>query len=298
MKSSIGFIGLGIMGTPMCRHLLAQGLNVIVNDINPEAVKRAVSKGAKSASLKELAQECEIIFTILPDGEVVEDVIFGENGLVNFLAKGTLVVDMSSVEPSRSISMSKRLSKIDVAFLDAPVSGGEPKAIEGTLAFMVGGSENDFMRACPYFEIMGSVATLVGPAGTGSVTKLANQIIVNLNIAAMSEALVFVTAAGANPQKVYEAIRGGLAGSTVLDAKALKVIDRNFEPGATISINHKDLNNVLSLSHNLGIPMPFTAQLYEIMQYLKISGSFEEDHCAIVKYFEEFAQTKVDCKDN
>jgi len=292
----IGFVGLGIMGAPMCNQLITHGYTPLVYDINKKAVELATSKGAKAASLSEIGAQCEIVFTILPNGGIVKDVLFGEGGVANSLTPGTLVVDMSSVSPADSVENERRLSKMGIGFLDAPVSGGEPKAIDGTLVFMVGGAEKDFDCALPYFKAMGSSATLVGPTGSGSVAKLANQVIVNLNIAVISEALVFATAAGANPRKVYEAIRGGLAGSTVLDNKAPMIFDRNFNPGGKISINHKDIGNVLASSHDIGVPMPFTAQLYEIMQYMKKSGSLEDDHCAIVKYFENLAQTTVEGK--
>jgi len=293
MKLSIGFVGLGIMGAPMCRQLIAQGYSPLVYDIDDKAVQQAVLGGAKAASLAEIGSRCEIIFTILPNGAVVKEVLFGEGGIAKTLAKGSIVVDMSSVKPAESAENANKLAEIGVGFLDAPVSGGEPKAIDGTLVFMVGGEQKDFDRVMPFFKAMGSLATLVGPTGSGSVAKLANQAIVNLNIAVISEALVFAAAAGAKPDKVYEAIRGGLAGSAVLDAKAPMIFERNFKPGGKISINHKDIGNVLDSSHGLGVPMPLTAQLYEIMQYLKRSGGLEEDHASIVKYFEVLANITV-----
>jgi len=293
MKQQTGFIGLGIMGAPMCRNLIRHGYTPLVFDINSAAVDEVVSHGARASSLPEIGETCGVIFTILPDGSVVRDVLFGEGGVAEFLSAGDLVVDMSSVAPTDSIECARRLKEIGVGFLDAPVSGGEPKAIDGTLAFMAGGEDKNFQRVIPYFDVMGSTATLVGPTGVGSVTKLANQVIVNLNIAAMSEALVFACAAGADPQRVYEAIRGGLAGSVVLDSKAPMIFERNFAPGGKISINHKDIANVLTTSHDIGIPMPFTAQLFEVMGYLKSRNCLEEDHSAIVKYFETLSGTIV-----
>lgn len=290
---TIGFIGLGIMGTPMCSQLIVHGYTPLVYDIDSKAVEKIVDSGAKAASLTEIGNNCEIVFTMLPNGFIVKDILFGKEGIAGKLRQGSLVVDMSSVAPADSTEMAARLGEMGIDFLDAPVSGGEPKAIDGTLAFMAGGSQECFNRAMPYFNAMGASAALIGAVGSGSVAKLANQVIVNLNIAVISEALVFAKAAGVDPHKVYEAIRGGLAGSTVLDNKAPMMFERNFKPGGKISINHKDVGNVLSASHDIGVPMPFTAQLYEIMLYLKKTGCYEEDHSAIVKYFENIAQTTV-----
>lgn len=288
-----GFIGIGIMGKPMALNLLNAGVSLAVYDVNESAVNAVTAAGAESVQPKDMGGACDIVFTILPNGDIVEDVLFGEQGLASGLKKGSLVVDMSSVTPVQSKMCAKRLREAGCGFIDSPVSGGEPGAVNGTLAFMAGGEEEDFKKAKPYFDIMGSSALLIGPNGCGSVTKLANQIIVNLNIAAVSEALVLATKAGADPQLVYEAIRGGLAGSTVLDAKAPMMISRNFRPGGKISINHKDIKNVMATAHEIGVPLPFTAQLYEVMQTLKVGGHMGDDHSGIVQYFEQLAGVVV-----
>jgi 2-hydroxy-3-oxopropionate reductase len=293
---NIGFIGLGIMGRPMASNLIAKGHHLYVYDINQEAVNSLVKKGADTGTLVEIATACSLIFTILPNGTIVQEVLFGEGGLDCSLEKGSIVVDMSSVASGESIYCAKKLKEIGIDFLDSPVSGGEPKAIEGTLAFMVGGDEHVFLKVEPYLLDMGSSALLVGGSGDGSITKLANQIIVNLNIAAVSEALVFASKAGADPEKVYKAIRGGLAGSVILDAKAPMMYNRDFKPGGKISINHKDIKNVLTTAHDIDAPVPFSAQLFEIMQNLKIKGHFEDDHGGIVQYFEELADCQVQKK--
>ena len=290
---SIGFIGLGIMGSPMAENLCKAGHPLIVYDLNPKPVDRLTALGAASLPPAAMGEACDIIFTILPNGAIVDSVLFGPNGVVTSLKPGTLVVDMSSVTPEESRSFASRLMELGVGFLDAPVSGGEPKAIDGTLAFMVGGSQADFQRAQPYFQAMGASALLVGPCGCGSTTKLANQIIVNLTIAAVSEALVLATKTGADPEKVYQAIRGGLAGSTVLDAKAPMMLARNFVPGGKISINLKDIKNVMSSAHAIDVPLPLTAQLLEIMQTLKVAGHLNDDHAGIVQYFEQLAGVQV-----
>ncbi len=204
---------------------------------------------------------------------------------------------MSSVTPVESKECFEKLAKQGVGFVDSPVSGGEPGAINGTLAFMAGGRQEDFDRLMPYYEIMGSSAVLIGDSGSGSVTKLANQIIVNNTIAIVSEAFVLATKAGADPVKVYEAIRGGLAGSAVLDAKIPMIVERNFVPGGKISINHKDIKNVVNTAHAIDVPIPYSAQLYEILQTLKIHGHMNDDHGGIVQYFEALADVQVKKKD-
>lgn len=288
-----GFIGLGIMGKPMAMQLAKAGVELFVSDLNENVVAELVSVGAQKADIATLAAECNIVFTILPTGAIVQKVLFGEGGLAPLLAKGSVVCDMSSVTPSESITCFETLQAMGIGFVDAPVSGGEPKAIDGTLAFMAGGEEADFQRLVPYFDIMGSSALRIGKSGSGSVTKLANQVIVNNTIAVVSEALVLATKAGADPEKVYQAIRGGLAGSVVLDAKAPMMIARNFVPGGTIAVNHKDIKNVMTTAHQLDVPMPITSQLFEIMQHLKIAGQMGEDHASIVKYFEHLAGVEV-----
>ena len=289
----IGFIGLGIMGAPMASNLCKAGYPPAVYDLNPTAVQRLTAQGSRELPPSAMGAECDVLFTILPNGSVVDSVLFGPDGAAADLRPGSLVVDMRSVTPEESRSFSTRLKDRGVGFLDAPVSGGEPKAIDGTLAFMVGGSQDDFQRAWPYFQAMGASALLVGPCGCGSTAKLANQIIVNLTIAAVSEALVLATKAGADPEKVYQAIRGGLAGSTVLDVKAPMMLARNFVPGGKISINLKDIKNVMSSAHAMDVPLPLTAQLLEIMQSLKVGGHLDDDHAGIVQYFERLAGVEV-----
>lgn len=292
----IGFIGLGIMGKPMVKNLLRGGVKVMVNDLVQPAVDEVAALGAVAATQAEIADRCDMVFMILPNGAIVQNVLFADGGVAEHLHTGALVVDMSSVTPVESKTCAERLAKVGAAFLDAPVSGGEPGAVNATLAFMVGGRQADFDRAKPYFDIMGASAILIGENGSGSVTKLANQIIVNLEIAAVSEAFVLASKAGANPEKVYHAIRGGLAGSTVLDAKAPMMYHRDFTPGGKISINHKDIKNVVATAHAIGVPLPFTSQLFEVMQALMVHGFCDKDHSAMVQYFEALAQTTVEAK--
>lgn len=289
----VGFIGLGIMGKPMVKNLLKAGCDVMVSDLNQAAVDELVEAGATSGSYAQIGAACDIVFTMLPNGDIVQSVLFGEEGVASALTAGKIVCDMSSVTATQSTTCYEKLEALGVGFMDAPVSGGEPGAVEGTLAIMCGGDENVFEALRPYFDIMGSNALLVGPSGSGSVCKLANQIIVNLNICAVSEALVLATKAGADPMKVYQAIRGGLAGSAVLDAKAPMICARDFKPGGKISINHKDIKNVLATAHEIDVPLPFTAQLFEVQQTLKAHGHLDDDHGGYVQYFEALADVEV-----
>lgn len=289
----VGFIGLGIMGKPMAHNLLRAGVDLTVCDLNQEAVNELCEAGAKRGTYRQIGQTCDIIMTILPNGSIVQEVLFGKDGVSETLSEGKLVCDLSSVTRGESQTCYDRLKEKGVGFVDAPVSGGEPGAIAGTLAIMCGGDEADYERLLPYFAILGNSSLLVGPAGSGSIAKLANQIIVNLNICAVSEALVLAAKAGTDPMKVYRAIRGGLAGSAVLDAKAPMICERNFRPGGKISINHKDIKNVLATAHELDVPLPFTAQLFEVQQTLKAHGHMNDDHGGYVQYFEALAGIEV-----
>lgn len=294
MQENVGFIGLGIMGKPMAKNLLNNNVCLYVNDINQQAVSEITDLGGTYGDYTDIAKLCSVIMLILPNGKIVRDVLFGENGLFENIRPGTVVCDMSSVTPADSQYCYEKLREKNVFFIDAPVSGGEPGAVHGTLAFMAGGDDEGFQRMIPYFEIMGTSHILVGKSGAGSVAKLANQIIVNNTIAVVSEAMVFAVKAGADPEKVYAAIRSGLAGSAVLDAKMPMILDRNFTPGGKISINHKDIKNVVESAHKFDVPIPYTAQLYEILQTLKIHGHMDEDHCGIIKYFEGLADVVVE----
>ena len=288
-----GFIGLGIMGRPMAKNLLKAGKELLVSDLNKEAVADAVNAGAQEATYAEIGAQCDRIIIMVPSGAISKSILFGENGVASTIKEGAIVCDMSSVTPVESKECYDGLKAKGVGFLDAPVSGGEPGAVNGTLAIMAGGDAEDFEAMQEYFDILGSSALLIGESGSGSVTKLANQVIVNNTIAVVSEAFVLAAKAGADPKKVYEAIRGGLAGSAGLDAKIPMIIERNFKPGGPIRINHKDIKNVVNTAHSIDVPIPYTAQLYEILQTLKIHGHMEDDHGGIVQYFEKLAGIEV-----
>ncbi|MCM3585359.1 2-hydroxy-3-oxopropionate reductase [Mesobacillus maritimus] len=298
MKKSVGFIGLGIMGTPMVRNLLKNGNQVTVFDLNQAAVDTLVTEGANPASSgKEVALASDVVITMLPKGVHVRQAVFGENGVMEGSREGTVIIDMSSVSPVESKEMASLAAEKGVYFLDAPVSGGEPKAIDGTLAIMVGGNAEVFEDVKPILADMGSDIVLVGDSGCGTTAKLANQIIVNLNIAAVSEALVLAEKAGIDVEKMYQAIRGGLAGSTVMDAKIPMIIDRNFKAGGRVDINMKDLTNVMNTAHELAVPLPLSAQLLEIFHSLKADGKEALDHASIVQHYEKLANVVVGGKE-
>jgi len=282
------------MGKPMSMNLLKAGHQLVVFDIDRAVIDELQKAGAESGeSPREVAAKCKIIITMLPNAPIVKAVILGESGVIEGAQHGTLVVDMSSVSPQVSQDIAAALAQKSVRMIDAPVSGGEPKAIDGTLSIMCGGAQADFDEMLPIFKAMGSTAVLTGGNGAGSVTKLANQIIVQLNIAAVSEALVLAAKAGVDPELVYKAIRGGLAGSTVMDAKVPMMLDRNFKPGGSLRINIKDIGNVLETSHELGVSLPLTATIMEILQALKADGMIDLDHSSIVRYYEKLAKVEV-----
>ncbi|MDY8025057.1 2-hydroxy-3-oxopropionate reductase [Paenibacillus polymyxa] len=294
MTKKIGFIGLGIMGRPMSLNLLKADYELTVFDINQEAVTALVASGAHAAaSPKEVAERSEIIFTMLPNSNHVKEVILGENGILKGASIESVIVDMSSISPVVSKELSVKAAEADLHMLDAPVSGGEPKAIDGTLAIMVGGKESVFEHVLDVLHVLGQDVTLVGDNGCGATAKLANQIMVNLNIAAMSEALVFAAKAGINIEKMVQAIRGGLAGSAVLDAKVPLILQRNFVAGGRIDINLKDITNVMETAHDIGVPLPLSSQLLEIFHALKVDGKAADDHGGIVQYFEKLAGVQV-----
>lgn len=291
----IGFIGLGIMGRPMAKNLLKAGHELVVFDFNKEAVADVVSCGAVSAETgKDLASQCGVVITMVPNSPHVRASVLGENGVAEGAKPGTVVIDMSSIDPTESRAIGAELEKLGIDMLDAPVSGGEPKAIDGTLSVMVGGKKELFDKYYDMLMVMAGSVVYVGELGAGNVAKLANQIVVAVNIAAVSEALTFAKKAGTDPELVYQAIRGGLAGSTVMDAKAPMMLSRNFKPGFRIELHIKDLNNALNAAHNVSSPVPLTGQLMEIMQGLRADGFDKEDHSSIVKYYEKIANTTVE----
>lgn len=290
----LGFIGLGIMGKPMVKNLLKAGHEVIVYDVIQSNVDCVAAEGAAPAnSLKEVAEQCKLVITMLPNSPHVKSVVMGENGVLDGAQPGTILVDMSSIAPQASQEICKACREKGVKMIDAPVSGGEPKAVDGTLSIMVGGDEEIFREVYDILMVMGGSAVHCGDIGAGNTTKLANQIIVALNIAAVSEAFMLSTKAGVNPIKVFDAIKGGLAGSTVMNAKVPMITEGNFEPGFKINLHIKDLNNALETGHNVGAPLPLASQVMEMLQTLKADGLGDKDHSAIAKYYEKVADAEI-----
>jgi 2-hydroxy-3-oxopropionate reductase len=277
----------------MAKNLIKAGHKLVVYDKYAK-FDDIVSLGAEgAASNREVASKSDVIITMLPNSPHVKEVILGADGVIEGIKSGTIVIDMSSIAPAASQEVGVALEAKGAAFLDAPVSGGEPKAIDGTLAIMVGGDRDIFEKVKPILEKMGASVVLVGGTGAGNVTKLANQIVVALNIAAVSEAFVLATKAGVNPQPVFDAIKGGLAGSTVMNAKVPMILDGNFKPRFRIELHIKDLQNALDTAHNLGVPIPLTASVMETLQALKVDGMAANDHSAIVRYYEKLANIEV-----
>ena len=292
--TNIGFIGLGIMGKPMAKNLLKAGHRLVVYDIVPAGADEVAAAGAaRGSSPKEVAGQSEIVITMVPDGPEVEQAVLGSNGVLEGAKKGTIVVDMSSISPMVAQKVGAKCEAQGVDFLDAPVSGGEPKAIDGTLAIMVGGRQEIFDKVEPILKNMGSTVVLTGKVGAGNVTKLANQIMVACNIAAMGEALVLATKAGLDPEVVFNAVKAGLAGSTVLNVKAPMVYSRNFKPGFRVRLHQKDLRNALLAAESLKVSLPLTSAVQNILVSLMNSGKGDLDHSAIVQFIEEMAAVEV-----
>jgi len=290
----IGFIGLGIMGKPMAKNLLKAGHSLVVYDIMPAGADEVAAAGAvKGSSPKDVAGQTEIVITMVPDGPEVEQAVLGSNGVLEGAKKGTIVVDMSSISPMVAQKVGAKCEAQGIDFLDAPVSGGEPKAIDGTLAIMVGGKQEIFDKVEPILRTMGSTVVLTGKVGAGNVTKLANQIMVACNIAAMGEALVLATKAGLDPEVVFNAVKAGLAGSTVLNVKAPMVYTRNFKPGFRVRLHQKDLRNALLAAESLKVSLPLTSAVQNILVSLMNNGKGDLDHSAIVQFIEEMAAVEV-----
>ncbi|HIM36762.1 MAG TPA: 2-hydroxy-3-oxopropionate reductase [Dehalococcoidia bacterium] len=294
MAERIGFVGLGIMGKPMAKNLLKAGYSLTVYDIVGTNLEEVVNEGATGASSsKEVASNSDKIITMLPDSADSDAAILGPNGVLEGAATGSIIVDMSSIAPSVSQKISAECAKKGVDMLDAPVSGGEPGAINATLSIMVGGNQEIFDKCYDLMKTVGGNVVLTGDIGAGGVTKLANQIIVALNIEALSEAMVLAQRAGVDPEKVFNAIRGGLAGSAVMEAKGPMMLDRNFQAGFRMRLHQKDLRNVLQTAQELNIPLPATALVQQMIGALINDGESESDHSAILHFIEGLAKVEV-----
>ena len=290
----IGFIGLGIMGKPMVKNLIKAGHELYINDRNQETIAELVDLGATAvANGKEAAQAGELVITMLPNSPHVKTVALGEGGIIEGAHEGLVYVDMSSIAPLVSREVHDALAEKGLPMLDAPVSGGEPKAIDGTMSVMVGGDKEVFDAVKPVIDVMAGDVTYVGSIGAGNIAKLANQTIVAVNIAACAEAFTLAQKAGVDPEAVYKAIRGGLAGSTVMDAKVPMMLARNFNPGFRINLHIKDLGNVLDTGHGVNAPLPLTSLVREMMSVLDGDGHAAEDHSSLVKVYEKLANIEL-----
>jgi len=286
-KPKIGFIGIGIMGLPMAQNLIKADYPLIAYDLNKQALETLVAEGAqKGESCAQVASNCDIIITMLPNSPDVQQVVLAEGGIIEGVRQGQILIDMSSIAPLVSQSVAKKLAKKGVDMLDAPVSGGQEKARSGTLAIMVGGKEEIFQQCKPILEIMGN-PVLVGAIGAGGTTKLVNQSIVAVNIAVVAEALLLGKKAGVDPEKILDAIKGGLAGSQCLTDKAPRMFQANYDPGFRMRLHVKDLTNVLQTSQALHNAMPLTAQVMEMMQTLMAEGHTDVDHAGLALFYEK-----------
>ncbi|CAG7912619.1 2-hydroxy-3-oxopropionate reductase [Mammaliicoccus sciuri] len=285
----IGFVGLGIMGKPMVKNLIKANKDVLVNDLNKEAEKEVAALGAKVVSIEEMARDAEVMITMLPNGAIVKSVLYsGETAVLNQNEINVkMVIDMSSLTPNESLEISKVLEEKDIQFVDAPVSGGEPLAITGELAVMVGCDEGLLEDIKEVLRPIAGSVVRVGHVGSGSVVKLANQIIVNTNIAALSEAVVLAKKFDIDLTEMHEAIKNGLAGSAVMEAKFPKMIEQDYKPGGTLNINLKDLKNVSSTADTAGLTLPVINQIKEIYKSEVAQGNGLNDHSGIIQYFEK-----------
>jgi 2-hydroxy-3-oxopropionate reductase len=294
MAERIGFIGLGIMGKPMARNLMEAGYELVVYNRSRGKVDELAQQGAEAAeSPREVAEQSDVVITMLPDSPEVREIIAGEDGVFEGVKEGSLLIDMSTISPVVTEELAASAGDKGVGMLDAPVSGGETGAIDGALSIMVGGSEEDFERARPIFDVLGQTVVRVGEAGAGQVVKACNQIIVALVIEAVSEALVLGSKAGVDPEKIIEVLSGGLAGSKVMEAKKSFFLEHDFEPGFRVELHHKDLGIALAAGREYGVALPVTAIVSQMLEALKAKGSGDRDHSAILTLIEDLAQHRI-----
>ena len=289
----LGFIGLGIMGSPMAGHLVNAGHEVFINTRTKVPDSLAATSAVQCSSPQEVANQADIIFTMVPDTPDVEKVLFGDKGVSSGLSKGKVVVDMSSISPIATKEFARKINALGCDYLDAPVSGGEVGAKNATLSIMVGGEERIFEKVKPIFELMGKNINLVGGNGDGQTAKVANQIIVALNIEAVAEALLFASKAGADPAKVRQALMGGFAGSKILEVHGERMVKRTFDPGFRIELHQKDLNLALNSARALGVSLPNTANAQELFNSCAAHGGKAWDHSAMVRALEQLANFEI-----
>jgi 2-hydroxy-3-oxopropionate reductase len=289
----IGFVGLGIMGTPMAGHLIAAGHQLFVFTLGKMPETIASSRATQCVTARGVAERADIVFLMVPDTPDVEAALFGETGIASGLTKGKVVVDMSSISPLATKTFAQKINALGCDYLDAPVSGGEVGAKNATLSIMVGGPDAVFERVRPLFELMGKNITLVGGNGDGQTAKVANQIIVALTIEAVGEALLFASRAGADPARVRQALMGGFASSKILEVHGERMIKRTFDPGFRIELHQKDLNLALTSARALGVSLPNTATAQELFSACTAHGGKAWDHSAMVRALEKMANFEI-----
>ena len=293
-QERIGFIGLGVMGKPMTRNLLAAGHHLVVHDHLRANVDEVAGDGATAAaSPREVAEACPVTITMLPDSPQVQEVLSGDDGVLAAAASGSLVIDMSTISPVVTRELAEQAAERGVGYVDAPVSGGDVGAREATLSIMAGGSEEDFARARPLFEALGKTIVHVGPAGSGQVVKACNQVVVALVIEAVSEALVLGSKAGVDPAVIIQVLSGGLAANRVMEMRGRNFLEHDFEPGFRIDLHHKDLGIALATAREYGVALPATAAVNEMLQALRQRGRGDRDHSAILTLIEDLAQHTI-----
>lgn len=294
MAEKIGFIGLGIMGKPMARNLMQAGYGLVVHNRSRGPVEELAAEGAEAAgSPGEVAAESGIVITMLPDSPQVQEVMSGEGGILESVREGSLIIDMSTISPVVTSELAREAAERGVGMLDAPVSGGDVGAQQGTLSIMAGGSPEDFKRAEPLFEVMGKTVVHVGESGAGQVVKACNQIVVALTIEAVSEALVLGSKAGVDPAVILKVLSGGLAGNKVMEVRGPNFLEHNFTPGFKIDLHHKDLGIALAAGREYGVPLPVTAIVDQMLDALKVMGKGGQDHSALITLIEEWARHKI-----
>jgi len=293
-KPRVGFIGLGIMGKPMARNLLNAGYTVIVHNRSQPAVDELAAQGAVSrATPRDVAADCDVLITMLPDTRDVLAVYAGEGGAFEALRPGWLAIDMSTIAPRASRELSERARASGADMLDAPVSGGDKGAIGGTLSIMVGGSQSAFERALPFFSVLGTTVVRVGDAGAGQIAKACNQVVVAGVIAAVSEGLVLGAKSGVAPERIVEVLQGGLAATRVLEMRGGNMLSGTFDPGFRIKLHIKDLRIALELAHEAGVVLPVTAEIEQMMQALRTAGREDYDHSGLITFIEDLAHFRV-----
>jgi 2-hydroxy-3-oxopropionate reductase len=294
MADKVGFIGLGVMGAPMARNLIEAGHELVVHSRSPEPVEALAEAGAATAaSPRDVAEQADVVITMLPDSPAVEAVVLGDEGVLSGASEGDLLIDMSTIHPTVSTAIAEQAAERGVGALDAPVSGGDVGAQQGTLSIMVGGAEDDFERAAPLFDVLGKTVVHVGGPGAGQVVKACNQVVVGITIAAVSEALVLGSKAGVEPEKILDVLGGGLAANKVMEMRRSNFLEHDFTPGFRIDLHHKDLDIALESGDAYGVPLAVTGLVQQHFRALRAKGHGGDDHSGLLQLVEDLAEHRI-----